>query len=36
MDAEFEGETIYLNVMGRPMDVHIAAPPGRDRIQPCF
>ena len=29
MDAEFEGETIYLNVMGRAMDVHIAAPPGR-------
>ena len=29
MDAEFDGETIYLNVLGRSMDVHIASPPGR-------
>ncbi len=28
-EASFEGETITLNVLGRSMDVHIAAPTGR-------
>jgi len=28
-EAKFDGETVYLNVLGGTMDVHIAAPSGR-------